>query len=205
MLKYSSQQLTKYCKGISDSITTIRQALDAENPIQLSEWKREAPDQIRAVLIKFIEGTLAFFSFGKGEMSSQQIVMIVNDIMEKYYYFRLEDVCLCFKKGRIDSSYRKFYGRVDGSVFLDWFARYDKERENAVYSHPSNNVIHVDLSNGVPFEQYEEDMLARIAGGDLYANEQYMRMKSVQQLFAMNRGAYKNYQYNRKHRFDNRR
>lgn len=205
MLKYSSQQLTKYCKGISDSITTIRQALDAENPIQLSEWKREAPDQIRAVLIKFIEGTLAFFSFGKGEMSSQQIVMIVNDIMEKYYYFRLEDVCLCFKKGRIDSSYRKFYGRVDGSVFLDWFARYDKERENAVQSHPSNNVVHVDLSNGVPFEQYEEDMLARIAGGDLYANEQYMRMKSVQQLFAMNRGAYKNYQYNRKHRFDNRR
>ena len=204
MLKCSSQQLTKYCKGISDSITTIRQALDSENPIQLSEWKREAPDQIRAVLIKFIEGTLAFFSFGKGEMSSQQIVMIVNDIMEKYYYFRLEDVCLCFKKGRIDSRYRKFYGRVDGSVFLDWFAMYDKERENAVQSHPSNNVAPVDLSNGVPFEQYEEDMLARIAGGDLYANEQYMQMKSVQQLFAMNMGAYKNYQYNRKHRFDNR-
>lgn len=130
--------------------------------------------------------------------------MIVNDIMEKYYYFRLEDVCLCFKKGRIDSNYRKFYGRVDGSVFLDWFAMYDKERENAVQSHPSNNVAPVDLSNGVPFEQYEEDMLARIAGGDLYANEQYMQMKSVQQLFAMNMGAYKNYQYNRKHRFDNR-
>lgn len=194
----------QFCRNISNNITTIRQALDAEVPIQLSELKRESPDQIRAVLIKFIEGSLEYFSFKRTDMSPSQIVMIVNDIMEKYYYFRLEDVCLCFKKGRIDSNYRKFYGRVDGSVFLDWFAMYDKERENAVQSHPSNNVAPVDLSNGVPFAQYEEDMLARIAGGDLYANEQYMRMKSVQQLFAMNMGAYKNYQYNRKHRFDNR-
>ena len=194
----------QFCRNISNNITTIRQALDAEVPIQLSELKRESPDQIRAVLIKFIEGSLEYFSFKRTDMSPSQIVMIVNDIMEKYYYFRLEDVCLCFKKGRIDSNYRKFYGRVDGSVFLDWFAMYDKERENAVQSHPSNYVTPVDLSNGVPFEQYEEDMLARIAGGDLYANEQYMQMKSVQQLFAMNMGAYKNYQYNRKHRFDNR-
>lgn len=194
----------QFCRNISNNITTIRQALDAEVPMQLSEWKREAPDQIRAVLIKFIEGSLEYFSFKRTDMSPQQIVMIVNDIMEKYYYFRLEDVCLCFKKGRIDSSYRKFYGRVDGSVFLEWFAKYDKERESVVQSHPSNNISPVDLSNGVPFEQYEEDMLARIAGGDLYANEQYMQMKSVQRLFAMNMGAYKNYQYNRKHRFDNR-
>lgn len=194
----------QFCRNISNNITTIRQALDAEVPIQLSELKRESPDQIRAVLIKFIEDSLEYFSFKRTDMSPSQIVMIVNDIMEKYYYFRLEDVCLCFKKGRIDSNYRKFYGRVDGSVFLDWFAMYDKERESAVQSHPSNNVAPVDLSNGVPFEQYEEDMLARIAGGDLYANEQYMQMKSVQRLFAMNMGAYKNYQYNRKHRFDNR-
>jgi hypothetical protein len=101
---------------------------------------REAPNQMRAVLIKFIEGTLMFFSFPKDAMPNQQIVMIVNDILEKYYYFRLEDVCLCFKKGRMDSTYRKFYGRLDGSVFLDWFAKYDKEREEAVQSHPSNNL-----------------------------------------------------------------
>lgn len=178
--------------------------MDTETPIQLSEWKRLAPDQMRAVLIKFIEGTLEYFSFKRTDMSPQQIIMIVNDIIEKYYYFRLEDVCLCFKKGRIDSTYRKFYGRVDGSVFLDWFAMYDKERENVVQSHPSNNQAPVDLSNGVPFEVYEEDMLARIAGGDLYANEQYQHMLSVQKWLSMNMGAYKNYQYNRKHRFDNR-
>lgn len=136
-------------------------------------------------------------------MSSQQIVMIVNDIMEKYFYFRLEDVCLCFKKGRIDSNYRKFYGRVDGSVFLDWFAMYDKERQEATYLHPSNNAPQIDLSNGVPWDEYEEIVLAMVAGGDLYANEQYMRMNSVKKMFEKNKSSYSTYLYNRKHKYDN--
>lgn len=191
-----------FSRNISNNITTIKQALDAEVPIQLSEWKNLSPNEIRAVLIKFIEGTLEYFSFKRTDMSSQQIVMIVNDIMEKYFYFRLEDVCLCFKKGRIDSNYRKFYGRVDGSVFLDWFATYDRERQEATYSHPSNNVPIVDLSNGVPWDEYEEIVLAMVAGGDLYANEQYMRMNSVKKMFEKNKGSYNTYLYNRKHKYD---
>lgn len=191
-----------FSRNISNNITTIKQALDAEVPIQLSEWKNLSPNEIRAVLIKFIEGTLEYFSFKRTDMSSQQIVMIVNDIMEKYFYFRLEDVCLCFKKGRIDSNYRKFYGRVDGSVFLDWFAMYDKERQEATYSHPSNNEPQIDLSNGVPWDEYEEIVLAMVAGGDLYANEQYMRMNSVKKMFEKNKGSYSTYLYNRKHKYD---
>lgn len=193
-----------FCRNISNSITSIKEVLDSECPIQLSELKRKSPNQIRAVLIKFIEGSLEFFSFKRTDMSQQQIVMIVDGIMNKYFYLTIEDVCLCFKKAREDSSYRRFYGRVDGSVFMDWFAKYDKERENVLQSHPSNNVAHVDLTNGVPWEDYEEEMLARAAGGDLYAGAQYRQMHSVQQLFQKNMGAYKNYQYNRKHRFDNR-
>lgn len=192
-----------YSRNISNSISTIRQAIDTENPIQLSEWMREAPNQMRAVLIKFIEGTLEFFSFKKGDMSEAQIVMIVNDILEKYYYFRLEDVCLCFKKGRIDSGYRKFYGRVDGSVFLDWFAMYDKEREGVLQSHPSNNIAPVDLSNGVPWEEYEADMRRRMDEGDEKAKEQFESMMSVKMMFDKDMGEYANYRYYRKHRFDN--
>lgn len=157
---------------------------------------------MRAVLIKFIEGTLMFFSFPKDSMPNAQIVMIVNDIIEKYYYFRLEDVCLCFKKGRMDATYRKFYGRLDGSVFLEWFAKYDKERESVLQSHPSNNQTITNLSQGVPWEQYKEDLEKRIAEGDENAKEQLERMESVQKLFEGGIGAFKNYQYNRKHRFD---
>lgn len=203
MVKAFSMQPMLYCKNISNSISTIRQAIDTENPIQLSEWMVESPNQMRAVLIKFIEGTLEFFNFKKGDMSETQIVMIVNDILEKYYYFRLEDVCLCFKKGRVDSSYRKFYGRVDGSVFLDWFAIYDKEREGVLQSHPSNNIAPVDLSNGVSWEEYEADMLRRIEEGDEKAKEQYESMMSVKRMFDKDMGKYVNYKYYRKHRFDN--
>ena len=191
-----------YAKNISDSISTIRQALDVEHPIQLSEWGRIAPDEMKAVLIKFIEGTLMFFSFSKDAMPNAQIVMIVNDIIEKYYYFRLEDVCLCFKKGRVDANYRKFYRRVDGSVFLEWFAKYDKEREAAVQSHPSNNQSITNIMQGVPWEQYKEELEKRVADGDEQAKEQLEQMESVRRLFEEGKGALSNYRYNRKHRFD---
>ena len=173
-----------------------------DSSIQLSEWMREAPNQMRAVLIKFIEGTLMFFSFPKDSMPNQQIVMIVNDIIEKYYYFRLEDVCLCFKKGRMDSSYRKFYGRLDGSVFLDWFAKYDKEREAALQSHPSNNQKIDSFIESVPYDKYREMMLKKAEEGDEKAMEHLEKMESVKKMFEDNMGTFINYQYNRKHRFD---
>lgn len=201
LLKASLPQLTLYCKNISRSITTIREAIDTECPIQLSELNREAPNHIRAILIKFIEGTLAFFSFPPDAMSVPQIEMIVSSIMSKYFYFRIEDVCLCFKKGREDSTYRRFYGKVDGSVFLDWFAKYDKERENVLQSHPSNNQSYTDLSRGVS-ALTEDDLLAMIAGGDLYANQMLQAKRLVEGLFNRDKGVLKNYQYNRKHRFD---
>lgn len=137
-------------------------------------------------------------------MSVPQIEMIVNSIMSKYFYLRLEDVCLCFKKGREDSTYRRFYGKVDGSVFLDWFAKYDKERENVLQSHPSNNQAIPNLMQGVPWEEYKEDLEIRVACGDMYANEQLQRMESVRRRFEADKGKLFAYKYNRKHRFDDR-
>lgn len=191
-----------YTKNISNTVSTIRQAIDVEHPIQLSEWNRLAPNEMRAVLIRFIEGTLMFFSFSKDAMPNAQIVMIVNDIIEKYYYFRLEDVALCFKKGRVDANYRKFYGRLDGSVFLEWFANYDKERESVLQSHPSNNQTIPLISQGIPWEQYKEDLERRIAEGDEEAKKNLEAMESVRRRFEEDKGQLHAYRYNRKHRFD---
>lgn len=191
-----------YTKNISNTVSTIRQAIDVEHPIQLSEWNRLAPNEMRAVLIRFIEGTLMFFSFSKDAMPNAQIVMIVNDIIEKYYYFRLEDVALCFKKGRVDANYRKFYGRLDGSVFLEWFAKYDKERESVLQSHPSNNQTIPLISQGIPWEQYKEDLERRIAEGDEEAKKQLEAMESVRRRFEADKGQLFAYRYNQKHKFD---
>lgn len=202
IVKAFSQSPISYCKTISNSISTIRQALDVEHPIQLSEWGRLAPNEMRAVLIKYIEGTLMFFSFPKDAMPNAQIVMIVEDIIEKYYYFRLEDVALCFKKGRVDANYRKFYGRLDGSVFLEWFARYDKERESVLQSHPSNNQTIPLISQGIPWEQYREDLMKKVEEGDEEAKNQLEAMESVRRRFEADRGQLFNYRYNQKHKFD---
>ena len=193
----------QYTRNISNTVKSIKQVLDVKNPIQLSEWMVEAPNEMRAVLIRFIEGTLIHLDLPKESMSNQQIVMIVNDILEKYYYFTLEDVALCFKKGRMDSKYRQFYGnRVDGSVFLDWFAQYDKDRDNALQSHPSNNQKVSNIVDAIPYEKYREEMLKLAEEGDEKALINLERMESVKQMLESGLGVYNNYQYNRKHRFD---
>lgn len=204
MVKAFSNSPMSICRNISNNITSIRQAIDTEAPIQLSEWKNLSPNEIRAVLIKFIEGTLEYFSFKRTDMSSQQIIMIVNDIMDKYFYFRLEDVCLCFKKGRIDSNYRKFYGRVDGSVFLDWFAMYDKERQEVLYSHPSNSLQVEEVTTGVPWEEYRSKMIELAENGDEDALKHLESMENVRKMFDADAGVVANYKYNMKHRFDDR-
>lgn len=200
-----SEQPMKFCAKISNSVTSIREILDMKYPIQLSELNRKCPNQLKAVLVKFIESHLLMFGFHASDLSPQPIMTVINDILRKYYYLRIEDVCLCFAKVRTNTErYKGFYGnKVDYRTIMEWFNEYDKERTEALHSHPSNYLTAVDLSNGVtPYT--EDDLLEMIAGGDLYANSLLQYKKRVESLFKRDAGVYKNYQYNRKHRFDDR-
>ena len=184
-------------------VSSVRQALEPDCPIQLSELNRTSPNQIRAAIIKLIERSLIYAGFDPKTMNNDQLVMVVNDIIESYPHYRLEDVIMVFKKGRREESYPQFYGRIDCRIFLAWFKVYDRERSSVIESLPSNNMKPVDLTNGIPWEQYREDLMAMIAGGDLYANENLRAMESVQRRFAADRGKLFAYRYNQKHKFDN--
>ena len=85
-IKAFSAMPMQYCRSISNRITSIKEVLDNENPIQLSELKRTSPAQLSAVLIKFIEGTLDWFGYKKEEMPDSRVSMLVGSIMEKYFY-----------------------------------------------------------------------------------------------------------------------
>lgn len=196
----SSKQLIAICRKISNEITSIKQAINAP-PIQLSQWRAANQDCIKAVIVKFIEGTLLFYGRNRDDMNDYQVASIVNSILDKYYYFRIEDVCLCFKRARENSAYGGFYGRIDGSVIMSWFATYDKERDDAIHS-IGEYKIEYDTSESVSREEYKEILLAKIAGGDLYANADYMRMSEVDRFFFDKRIEVGNYKYNRKHKFD---
>jgi hypothetical protein len=184
-------------------VSSVRQALEPDCPIQLSELNRTSPNQIRAAIIKLIERSLIYAGFDPKTMNNDQLVMVVNDIIESYPHYRLEDVIMVFKKGRREADYPQFYGRIDCRIFLAWFKVYDRERSSVIESLPSNNMKPVDLTNGIPWEQYREDLMAMIAGGDLYANENLRAMESVQRRFAADRGKLFAYRYNQKHKFDN--
>ena len=183
-------------------VSSVRQALEPDCPIQLSELNRTSPNQIRAAIIKLIERSLIYAGFDPKTMNNDQLVMVVNDIIESYPHYRLEDVIMVFKKGRREADYPQFYGRIDCRIFLAWFKVYDRERSSVIESLPSNNMKPVDLTNGIPWEQYREDLMAMIAGGDLYANENLRAMESVQRRFAADRGKLFAYRYNQKHKFD---
>lgn len=183
-------------------VSSVRQALEPDCPIQLSELNKTSPNQIRAAIIKLIERSLIYAGFDPKTMNNDQLVMVVNDIIESYPHYRLEDVIMVFKKGRREEGYPQFYGRIDCRIFLSWFKVYDRERSSVIESLPSNNMKPVDLSQGIPWEQYREDLMAMIAGGDLYANEHLRAMESVQRRFAADRGKLFVYRYNQKHKFD---
>ena len=87
---------------------------------------------------------------------------------------------------------------------MSWFAMYDKERDEVIYTLPADHVAPSYNGDECSREEYEEILLAKIAGGDLYANESLQKMQIVKRLFDADRGEYNNYRYWQKHRFDKR-
>lgn len=144
---------------------------------------------------------LVFYGRSRKDMPESQVVSIIRSILDKYYYFHIEDVCLCFKRAREGLSYGSFYGRIDGSVIMSWFATYDKERDEVIHSLNEVKVEH-NTSENISREEYKEILLARMAGGDLYANADYMKMCEIDDIFFDRRYEIGNYKYNRKHKFD---
>lgn len=176
--------------------------------VQLSALMGGRRDELRAVLVKHIHGMLLYFGYDVDAMSGYQVAEIVDDILEKYWYFRLADVSLCFKKARMESGYGNFYGRVSGKVIMGWFARYDRERDEVLAMMPMapmESTLTGDVANEVMSrEEYEEIRLAKAAGGDMDAYGACIAAERNRKMFWNMRYEVGNYKYNTKHRYDKR-
>lgn len=87
---------------------------------------------------------------------------------------------------------------------MGWFATYDKERDEVI--HTLNDVkVENSTAENISREEYKEILFAKMAGGDLYANADYMKMCEIDKIFFNKRIEIGNYKYNRLHRFDNKR
>lgn len=72
--------------------------------------------------------TVLQFNTG-ANMNQDQVIETTNDIMELYYWLKIDDLRLCFKnamRGRYGDIYR-----IDGSVVLGWLEKYSIERIKA--------------------------------------------------------------------------
>ena len=67
-------------------------------------------------------------SVGK-TMNENQIRFAGSAIAEKFWYLKLEDVALCFRRG-ILGEYGKLYDRLDVQILCDWIQQYEQERNN---------------------------------------------------------------------------
>jgi hypothetical protein len=135
-------------------------------------------------------------------MDSFLVKNLVDDILTKYYYFRIEDVCLCFKIARMSTkAYGKFYGVIDGGTIMGWFAAYDKQRDEVI-NNSSESPSPTIYADSITREEYEENILAMAAGGDHEACKAYSFIVEARNRAHNMRFDIGNYKYNRAHKFD---
>ena len=82
----------------------------------------------RAAIVMLLTDTVLQFNT-VANMNQDQVIETTKDIIEIYYWLKIDDLRLCFKnamRGRYGDIYR-----IDGSVVLGWLEKYSIERIRA--------------------------------------------------------------------------
>lgn len=110
---------------------------------------------IRALLSIAICEVCDFFNVGKN-MSDTQIALTADLILERFWYFHLEEIKYCFRRAM---KYERVFDRLDGNIILNWLADYDAVRtEEAMRvseQEESHNACKLENSpQAISFEEY---------------------------------------------------
>lgn len=198
----------QYLKAIN--VTNFNDVFKAPD-ITIGEIKRININVIKSAIISQIGYVLVFIGKaqydGNGQiinsyMNAFQISTTVDFIIEKFYYLKLEDLKLCFKKAMM-GEYGKMYNHIDGQIILNWITKYDKAREEFIQSLPNDNLQVSQTDEDISREEYKEILLAKMAGGDLWASLEYMPIAEVDNFFNSIKGECSVYKYNQIHKFNN--
>lgn len=150
---YEPSQLEFY-RGIQTNYS-ISTMVSAQTPT-LAKIKNEVSlADVRALLSIAICEVCDFFNVGKN-MNDTQIAVTADLILERFWYFHLEEIKYCFRRAMM---YERVFDRLDGNMILNWLAEYDvvrteeamriSEREESQDAPNS-----VDTSQAISFEEY---------------------------------------------------
>ena len=95
----------------------------------IAKCKKELGEtKTRAAIILMIADAALQFNTGQN-MNIDQVGELATDIMEIYYWLKIDDLKMCFKnamRGRYGETYR-----IDGSIIMTWIDKYCNDRLNA--------------------------------------------------------------------------
>lgn len=119
----------------------------------LAKIKNEVSEtDARALLYIAICEVCDFFNVGKN-MNDTQIALTVDLIIERFWYFKLEEIKYCFRRAMMCE---KLFDRLDGNIIIGWLREYDNERtEEAMrISDQEEAVSDVSSPDGISYEEY---------------------------------------------------
>lgn len=114
-------------------IRTVREAIENKSPSLIDAKKivasRNPSDKVIDDMLKlWIATTSRSFNVSRN-IDPVQIPIVVEDILEDFYYLRLSEVYYVLKQVR-KGQHEKMYERIDVETVLGWFRDYvSKERE----------------------------------------------------------------------------
>lgn len=95
--------------------------------MQLSSLRREQGDvAVEAIIAKLLNELCKYVS---NNLETADIAMYAKMIHKKYWYFKIDDLVLCFKNG-MNGDYGKIYGNLKFDTLADWFSKYDFSMSN---------------------------------------------------------------------------
>lgn len=160
----------EYYKGLQ--VRKIEDAINApELPISTLQTELGL-DGARAILVIAVNEICNFFNVGK-TMNAVQVAITVDLIIERYFYLKLEDIKLCFRRAMYSHT---AYDRLDGNVILSWIEKYDADRDEYCSLHSINeNMLHKAKNKspvvGCFYDEYWNSQRELAEGGDKEAIE----------------------------------
>lgn len=129
--------------------------VSAKTPTIANIKNRVSLDDVRALLSIAICEVCDFFNVGKN-MNDSQIALTVDLIIERFWYFKLEEVKYCFRRAMMRD---KLFDRLDGNIIIGWLREYDNERtEEAMRISEREEAeaynAHADSLDAIDYNQY---------------------------------------------------
>lgn len=97
---------------------------------QISKLKKFEPLRTKVAIGRLVTDLMMAFN---ADMSEQQISMLVNQILQEFWYFKIEELAFIFQQAITGK--RKIYGKLNVAEIMNWLHDYDvNERQNYISS-----------------------------------------------------------------------